>query len=110
MRENLIKILRNIDGMYNTTNSEKSMIFLEKIKLRTKKSDVLLNGTFDKQIRNNQITHHMATNLINDNTYAQEIAENLLKMAEIIFLEDVTDGIMLDTNEINTITKKDFDL
>jgi len=103
MRENLVKTLRNIDKMYKTNNSEKSMIFLEKIKLRTKRSDVLTNGTLDQQIRQNLITHHMATNLINDNTYAQEIAENLLKMAQIIFLEDIAEDIMLDDDDVNKI-------
>jgi hypothetical protein len=91
--------------MYNSENNDKNMILLEKIKLRTKKSDVLTNGVFDSLIRNNQITHNMATNLINDNTYAQEIAENLLKMAEILFLEDITEGIMLDDSEIDAISK-----
>lgn len=105
MRENLIKILRDINKMYNSENNDKNMILLEKIKLRTKKSDVLTNGVFDSLIRNNQITHNMATNLINDNTYAQEIAENLLKMAEILFLEDITEGIMLDDSEIDAISK-----
>ena len=103
MRGNLVKILRNIDKMYNTDSNKKSRVLVEKIGHRTKKLDVFLKGSLENQIRKNLITNQMATDLINNSIYAQEIAQNLLSMAEILFTKSIVDETILNNEKDETI-------
>jgi len=99
MRENLVKILRNIDKMHNSNDSNYNKTLLKKVQNRLRKIDILAKGSLDKQIRKNLITNHMATDLINDSTYVQEIVTNLLNMAKILFIEDLVEEVILENNE-----------
>ncbi len=86
IRKNLTRILRNINKIATTQEEDKIVLLLSKAKLAIQKNDVLLNGSLDKLIRNNLITNKMATSLMNDSSYANDISKNLISMAEIIFV------------------------
>ncbi len=86
IRKNLVRLLRDINTIATTQEEEKIVLLLSKIKLATKKNDIILNGVLDNLIRNNLITNKMATSLMNDSSYTNDIAKNLTSMAEIIFI------------------------
>jgi len=90
MRKNLITILRDIDSMYLLNDIQNNIDVIKSKRANLIEMDVLTNGTLDRLIRKNLITHKMASSLINDNAYVQEIARNLLNMAEILFTEDIS--------------------
>jgi phosphate:Na+ symporter len=55
------------------------------LRLRLEEEDIIANGVLDKLIRENLITSHMATSLINDSAYAYSIQDHIFDAAEIIF-------------------------
>ncbi len=84
IRKNLVELLRSVSGIITMQEETGIVLSLSKIKLATKKNDILLNGGLDKLVRNDLITNEMATSLMNDSSYANDIAKNLISMAEII--------------------------
>ncbi len=86
LRKNLTQLLRDIDRIEQATEEEEIILLLSKLKLSVKKNDVILSGGLDKLIRQDLITNEMATSLMNDSSYANDISKNLISMAEIIFI------------------------
>ncbi len=84
IRKNLIELLRSVSGIITMQEETGIVLSLSKIKLATKKNDIILNGGLDRLVRNDLITNEMATSLMNDSSYANDIAKNLISMAEII--------------------------
>ncbi len=84
IRKNLIELLRAVSGILTMQEETGIVLSLSKIKLATKKNDIILNGGLDKLVRNDLITNEMATSLMNDSAYANDIAKHLISMAEII--------------------------
>ncbi len=95
IRKNLIELLRNVDFIVHTQEQEKIVLSLAKVRLATKKNDIILNGRLDKLVRNDLISNEMATSLMNDSSYANNIAKNLISMAEIIAILNNEDVRML---------------
>ena len=113
MRLDLAGILRNINIVASTKDEDKIIISLSKIKLYTKKYDIISNGVVDNLIRKNLITKDMATSLMNDSTYSYGIATSLIKMAEIMFISrdidihSIRENILISDEDINIILSKD---
>ncbi|MDJ0969898.1 MAG: Na/Pi symporter [Kiloniellales bacterium] len=66
---------------------EASLQAIEALSAKVDAGDVIENGTLDQLIRGNKITPDMATSLINDNGYTQNIALKLIHGAQIVFGE-----------------------
>ncbi len=66
---------------------EASLRAIEALSAKVDAGDVIENGTLDQLIRGNKITPDMATSLINDNGYTQNIALKLIHGAQIVFGE-----------------------
>ncbi len=96
IRRNLTQLLRDINTISKTQEEEEIVLLLSKIKLATRKNDIILNGGLDKLIRKDLITNEMATSLMNDSSYTNDISKNLISMAEIIFI--------LNNENINTLS------
>ena len=64
-----------------------SLRAIEALSAKVDAGDVVENGTLDRLIRENKITPDMATSLINDNGYTQNIALKLMHGAQIVFGE-----------------------
>lgn len=78
-----IHILRN--------NNHDDFDKLAKIKIleeNLNKIDMIKNGRIDTLIRNKSIETKMATSLINDSTLSYDIAENLIHIATILWIEN----------------------
>ncbi len=113
IRKRLTELLRNINTIATTQEDEEIVLLLSKIKLDTKKNDIILNGGLDKLIRNNLITNEMATSLMNDSSYTNDISKNLISMAEIIFvlnnenIRSLDDYIAEDSEDFDTLIKEE---
>lgn len=111
IRKNLIKQLRNMQLIFNTSEEDIAVLLLSKLKLDAQKYDIAANKSLDNLIRTNKITYAMATSLMNDTTYAYTIAYELAEVANILFIHedsDLKDGreaLLLNENEVNDITK-----
>jgi len=77
---------------------ETRSIKLEKQKEKIRENDVLFNGTLDRLIRDKAITSKMASSLINDSAIVASISKNLIKAAELLYIETdvLTIGLLND--------------
>ena len=63
---------------------------LKKLKSKADKSDVLLDGTLDKLIRERKISSVMATSLANDSDNVAGIMKKLIETAELLYIDSDT--------------------
>lgn len=110
IRRNLIKHLRTMQMIFNTSEEDVAVLLLSKLQLDAQNYDIAANKSLDNLIRTNQITYTMATSLMNDTTYAFTIASELTKVAHILFIHADTEfsegreALILTENEITDLT------
>jgi len=110
IRKNLIKQLRNMQLIFNTTEEDVAVLLLSKIKLDAKKYDIAASKSLDDLIRTNKINYTMATSLMNDTTYAYTIASELAEVANILFIHHEKEGkeereaLLLNDLEVQDLT------
>ncbi|QIR75517.1 Na/Pi cotransporter family protein [Sulfurospirillum diekertiae] len=110
IRKNLIKHLRNMQLIINTTEEDVAILLLSKLQLDAQKYDIAANKSLDNLIRTNKITYTMATSLMNDTTYAYTIVSELTKVAHTLFIHADTqssegrEALILNESEITDLT------
>ena len=102
IRKSLVDILRNIDLIINSPEQVDKNILISKIDTHIKKNDLIANGKLDELIRSNKITSKMATSLMNDSSYAYNIAQNLKEMAKVLYVKD---ELKLEEEELTSSQK-----
>ena len=110
IRKNLIKHLRTMQMIFNTTEEDVAVLLLSKLKLDAQNYDIAANKSLDNLIRTNKITYTMATSLMNDTSYAYTIASELSKVAHILFIhsdvhvENSSEALILNETEVSDLT------
>jgi len=110
IRKNLIKHLRNMQLIINTTEEDVAILLLSKLQFDAQKYDIAANKSLDNLIRTNKITYTMATSLMNDTTYAYTIVSELTKVAHTLFIHADTqssegrEALILNESEITDLT------
>ena len=110
IRKNLIKHLRNMQLILNTTEEDVALLLLSKLQLDTQKYDIAANKSLDNLIRTNKINYTMATSLMNDTSYAYTIASELTKVAQTLFVHTESDSseareaLILNETEVTDLT------
>ena len=84
-RIQLGSLMRELDNIRNDDEDSLNILSLDGLKLDMKKNDVTVNGDMEKLIRDNKITAVMATSMMNDANYANDVAKNLIQMGESLF-------------------------
>lgn len=64
------------------------------------KNDIVANGKIDNLIRENKIDHEMATSLMNDSAYTNNIIKSLIVSTGVLYI-DSTEDIHIYREEIN---------
>lgn len=111
IRKNLIKHLRNMQMIFNTSEEDVAILLLSKLQLDTQKYDIAANKSLDNLIRTNKITYTMATSLMNDTAYAYTIASELTKVAHTLFIQGHTEtkeeheALILNETEVTDLTR-----
>ena len=108
IRKGLVELLRNIHTIAETDEEDIIILLLSKAKIHTERYDIITNGTLDKLIRKGLITNKMATSLMNDSDYANNISKNLIDMAEVLFIDINSD--LKKLHEDISINDKDVDI
>jgi len=83
----IAKILREVYKAQSGEKLEKRREKLNKLLKKAMNNDLLLNGMLEKLIRQKLVTSEMATSLINDSSIIKFISKNLIKIAELLYLE-----------------------
>ena len=110
IRKNLIKQLRTLQTIFNTSEEDVILLLLSKLQLDAKNYDIAANKSLDNLIRTNKINYTMATSLMNDTAYAYTIASELTKVAQTLFVhtdenrQEVHDALMLNETELSELT------
>ncbi len=109
IRFQLATLLRTIEKIRTEEDEDMTSLSLDELKVEVERNDILVNGNLDHYIRDNLITADMATSLINDGTYARDVADNLITMSRILFtpyepgLKELEDDLSLLDDEIDAI-------
>ena len=90
LRHKVSKVLREIHSTQIDETPETHLIRLEKLKARADKSDVLMDGTLDKLIREQKISSVMATSLANDSGNVASIMKKLIETAQLLYINSDT--------------------
>ncbi|AKA35729.1 Na/Pi cotransporter family protein [Flagellimonas lutaonensis] len=87
LRKIIIKVLRVIIAIRNSDDPSAHLSKLEKLRDKADKSDVIMDGTLNRLIRDNHITNEMATSLMNDSAAVTNIVKNLIAVAELLYIK-----------------------
>jgi phosphate:Na+ symporter len=90
LRQKVSKVLREIYHTRKDENPEDHLERLEQLKEKAKKSDVLIDGTLDKLIREQKISSVMAASLANDSDNVANIMKKLIETAELLYIDSDT--------------------
>jgi phosphate:Na+ symporter len=105
IRAQLGVILRELNAL-RADEEDASILSLDEIRVELEENDIILNGDLDRLIREGKITGAMATSLMNDSSYAYDIAANLIKVGSNLFassdpdMQLVEKQLELDEEEI----------
>ncbi len=90
LRRKVSRVLREIYFTRKDETPEAHLERLERLKEKAYKSDVLLDGTLDKLIREKKISSVMATSLANDSDNVADIVKKLIETAELLYINSDT--------------------
>lgn len=99
LRQKVSMVLREVYRTRKDEHPDAHLQRLEKLKMKAKNSDVLVNGTLDKLIREERISSDMATSLANDSNTVAHISKRLIETAELLYIN--SDTLVRATEENN---------
>lgn len=105
LRKKVSQVIRLIDRTVNDEDPGSHFEDLERLKQKVKKSDVLIDGTLDKLIREKKITSAMATSLVNDSDNVAGIVKRLIDTTEILYINI---DPLIETNEDEDLEESNF--
>jgi phosphate:Na+ symporter len=107
IRLQLAKMLRGMENVRLHGDDSAAVLSLDELTVERDEIDALQDGTIDRLIRGDLITAEMATSLMNDSGYADDVAEKLIHMGEVLFssgdvnIREAERDITLDDDEIS---------
>ena len=100
IQKSVAELLRYVDLISKSDQEDEILILISKAEKHVNQNDVQLNGDLDTLIREGRITQEMSTSLMNDISYVNGIAENMLNMSRIVFIpglsHDDTEDYIVD--------------
>jgi len=111
IRMQLLSVLRRLEEARDGGD----ILSLDNVKLEMKSNDSTANGTLEELIHKDKITAEMATSLMNDISYANDVTKNLVQMGEVLFatgdldMKEVERSLILDEDEVEEIMKSQKD-
>jgi len=90
LRRKVSKVLREVYYIKKTEKPAAHLKRLQELKDKADKSDVLVDGTLDRLIRERKISSMMATSLANDSDNVADIMRKLIETAELLYIDSDT--------------------
>lgn len=85
LRAKLALLLLELEGVRNDSDDSAAILSLDHVAAEMQAQDSGFEAKLDRLIRNQEITPQMATSLMNDKNYADNIAAKLIAMARDLF-------------------------
>jgi len=101
IRRRLALLLKDIHAIAEDPDTE-ALLALDGLRADLFADDALASGNLDRLIRGGYISPEMATSLMNDSSYAYDVANNLIHMAKVLFspsepiMREVQESLVLD--------------
>ncbi len=111
IRAQLGEILRELN-ILRESGEDADLVALDGLRLQMEENDSTLNGDLDRLIREGRITAPMATSLMNDSSYAYDVARNLITAGESLFaprdlgMQQAARDMELDEDELNDLMRQ----
>ena len=111
IRAQLGEILRELN-LLRESGEDADLVALDGLRLQMEENDSTLNGDLDRLIREGRITAPMATSLMNDSSYAYDVARNLITAGESLFgprdlgMQQAARDMELDEDELNDLMRQ----
>ena len=111
IRAQLGEILRELN-ILRESGEDADLVALDGLRLQMEENDSTLNGDLDRLIREGRITAPMATSLMNDSSYAYDVARNLIAAGESLFgprdlgMQQATRDMELGEDELNDLMRQ----
>ncbi|MFO7542660.1 MAG: Na/Pi symporter [Thiobacillus sp.] len=105
IRQRLALLLKDIHVLAEDPDTE-ALLALDGLRADLFADDALASGNLERLIRGGHITPEMATSLMNDSSYAHDVANNLINMAKVLFSPKET--IMNEVQESLSLEEPDF--
>ncbi|HPE60896.1 MAG: Na/Pi cotransporter family protein [Thiothrix sp.] len=112
LRLKIARILRDIQAFRTAPEDSISLLELDSLKVEVEQDRQSIHQHIDELIRHQRITPLMATSLLNDFTYSDEVAHHLIDAARnLLILQrepemEAAQEIMLDEDEITEVAKE----
>jgi phosphate:Na+ symporter len=90
LRKKISRVMREIYLCKAAQDPGTHLEVLERLKEKAKQSDVLLDGTLDKLIREQKISSVMASSLANDSDRVANISKRVINIAELLYIDSDT--------------------
>ncbi len=109
IRLQLGELMRRLATVSESGDDPEMILSLDSLKLEMEENDITVNGVLEALIRDSKITAEMATSLMNDSSYAYDVAKNLIQMGETLFstgdyeMKQAERSISLTSDELNDI-------
>ena len=109
----LREIYRQREAVEADPETAPSLLGLDEFKLEMEQSRRQMNETVDDMLRDERITPHMATSLLNDYGYAEDTAWNLVNIAHALLashdalVAEAEEAVTLDREEIEELASSD---
>lgn len=85
IRIRLVSLLVALERVRSDSDDSAIILSLDHLKIEAHEQDKQFDEVLDKLIREHKITPQMATSLMNDKSYADNIADKLIAMARVLF-------------------------
>ena len=95
LRWNIIETVRSIQEIQHMDDHDKKGPLLKQLSEKIKNENTLMIDKIEKAISHRSITATMSTSLVTDTEYTQRACQNLVEMAEILFVE-YADNVKLE--------------
>jgi len=105
IRRRVALLLKDLSTLADNPDSE-ALLALDGVRADLFADDALAGGALDSLIRGGHITPEMATSLMNDSSYAHDVARHLINMARVIFtpaesvMREVRESLVLDEQNL----------
>ena len=109
LRIQIAMVMRELNRLRLENEEERDTLDLDQFKVTIEEESGVTNGTLDALIRDQKISAHMGSSLMNDHGYARDVVWNLVDLGQALFgpkdLSDreVDEMVALDETDVDEI-------
>lgn len=115
LRKRLASVMRALHHVRDHSDDSAAILSLDALKVEMSEHDQRLGHELSSLIRQHLISAQVSVSLMNDNTYAYDVAKNLVQMGEVLFsssdlsLKQAERSVLLNEDEVAEVISTNQD-